>query len=378
MKLVVFVCLLFITNGFQPSQFTFSQAGYRFQPANNVELIFTFSNTRTSATCAIHCYQNILCRTFDFDSSSHQCRLFEGSVNTGTLISTVITTLVGWIEMDASMFTLYNATSDQCINNRFLYSDPISGRCECPTHTFYDGSMCLNQRFAGDTCTSNSWCRTDLNINCIASICVGPTTPSMPSTTVTSYTSTTVQILSSHTMISTTASTTSVTSATTAVATCTTLINFNDIPGASSTSGIIPNGYKNLNWINAGYINVSTTPSNSGYRAGVSTMPFVMYNPTGGNLTITSANGTRFSFDAVWLTSAWRNPMNIVVDTFSNGWITSGGQVSLSTTYQTKFSCGFCTNTDTITFYTDGSIGSNLTQNGTQFIIGKLCISFGH
>ncbi|CAF1083574.1 unnamed protein product [Adineta steineri] len=376
MKLVVFVCLLRIIDGFQPSQFTLSQAGYRFQPESNVQLIFTFSNIRTSVTCAIHCYQNILCRTFDFDSSSHQCRLFEGSVDTGTLISTVITTLVGWIEMDASMFSLYNATSDQCINNRFLYSDIISGRCECPMHTFYDGSMCLNQRFDGNTCANNSWCRTDLNINCIASICVGPTTPSMPSTTVTSYTSTTVQISSpSSTMISTT----SVTSATTTVATCTTLINFDDIPGASSISGIIPNGYKNLNWMNAGYINISTTPSSSGYQVSASSMPFVMYNPTGGNVTITTANGTRFSFDSLRFTSAWVNSLNVTMKTIRSGSVTSIITFRALTTTEIADSCGFCTSIDTITFEIVGGItGSDLTQNGTQFIIDNLCISFGN
>ncbi|CAF3382523.1 unnamed protein product, partial [Rotaria sp. Silwood2] len=98
---------------------------------------------------------------------------------------------------------------------------------------------------------------------------------------------------------------TSTVTTTTAVATCTTLVTFDDIPNQSSTSGIIPDGYKNLNWLNAEYINASTTPTNNGYRTVVHSQPFVAYNPSGGNITITTANSTRFSFDSLFLSSAW-------------------------------------------------------------------------
>jgi hypothetical protein len=175
MKLVAFLCLLVTTNGFYPAQFTLSTAGNRFQAENTLEILSTFSSIGTISPCAMLCYRNSLCRTFDFDSYSRQCRLFEASVDTGTIVSSVSTTVVGWIEMEPSLFNLYNASSDQCVDNRFLNSETSSGWCECPIRTFWNGSMCLNQRFDGDSCTNDTWCRTDLSIHCLASICVGKT-----------------------------------------------------------------------------------------------------------------------------------------------------------------------------------------------------------
>jgi len=166
---------MLVTNGFEPAKFTLNRAGNQFKAANVVELLSTSSNVRTIISCVMLCYRNSLCRTFDFDSSSGQCRLFEGSVDTGRLLPNFATTIVGWINMSPSMFSLYNASSDQCVDNRFLDSETLSDRCECPIHTFWNGSMCLNQRFDNDTCENNNWCRTDLWINCTGLMCIGKT-----------------------------------------------------------------------------------------------------------------------------------------------------------------------------------------------------------
>ncbi|CAF1119292.1 unnamed protein product [Adineta steineri] len=108
-------------------------------------------------------------------------------------------------------------------------------------------------------------------------------------------------------------------------------------------------------------------------------MPFVMYNPTGGNVTITTANGTRFSFDSLRFTSAWVNSLNVTMKTNRSGSVTSIVTLRALTTTKITDSYGFCTNIDTITFeIVSGITGSDLTQNGTQFIIDNLCISFGH
>lgn len=174
MEGIVFLCLILATNGLQPALFTLSTMGNQFQAADSIELLGTFANIHAVIPCTMLCYENIQCRTFDFNSNSQQCRLFEGSVDTGTILSTsVLSSVVGWINMDSSMFDLYNASNDQCTDNRFLYSDTSSGFCSCPIHTFYNGSMCLNQRYVGEVCENNNWCRTDLFINCILSICVG-------------------------------------------------------------------------------------------------------------------------------------------------------------------------------------------------------------
>ena len=59
------------------------------------------------------------------------------------------------------------------------------------------------------------------------------------------------------------------------------LITFDDIENQFPTDGTIPDGYKNLRWTNAEYINVSTTELNSVYRNAARSLPFVMYNPHG-------------------------------------------------------------------------------------------------
>ena len=72
------------------------------------------------------------------------------------------------------------------------------------------------------------------------------------------------------------------------------LITFDDIPSASNTSGVVPTGYKNLNWTNAEYINVLTTPVNSAFRRAVISSPFVIHNSKGGVIELTAVNGRFF------------------------------------------------------------------------------------
>lgn len=174
-KAILFLCVIWVSEGFDPMKFSMKQPGHRFEPVDNVELLSIFTNIRSTISCAMMCYRNSLCRTFDFDSISRRCRLFEGSFDTGSLLPNFPSTIVGWITLDPSMFTLYNATSSQCMNSRFLNSTSLSGHCECPIHTFWNGSMCLNQRYAGASCLQTNWCRTGLWLNCISSICVGKT-----------------------------------------------------------------------------------------------------------------------------------------------------------------------------------------------------------
>ena len=172
MKVILFLCIILTSKGFDPAKFTITKPGNRFQPADSVELLSVSSNVRSTMSCAILCYQDSLCRTFDFDSNSKQCRLFEGSFDTGSHQPNFSSTVIGWIKINPSMFDLYNATSDQCANSRFLDSAGLSRRCDCPIHTFWNGSMCLNQRFRGDFCLDNNWCRIDLSIHCVLSVSV--------------------------------------------------------------------------------------------------------------------------------------------------------------------------------------------------------------
>ena len=175
MKVIIFLGIILTTQGFDSAKFSITQPGNRFQPVNSLERLSVANNVHSTMSCAIICYSDSLCRTFDFDSNSKQCRLFEGSFDTGSLLPNFSSAVIGWIDINTSIFDLYNATSDRCAHSRFLDGSTLSGRCECPIHTFWNGSMCLNQRYNGSSCVQTSWCRTELWLNCISSVCVGKT-----------------------------------------------------------------------------------------------------------------------------------------------------------------------------------------------------------
>jgi hypothetical protein len=171
MQWIVFLSLVLIAHGFQSAQFTLSTLGIGFQSANTIEDLSTFFFVRSVTSCAALCLRDIRCRTFEFDVQSQSCRLFEGSVDTGSLLSAASTTLVGWINVDPSTFEWYNGSSDQCVDHRFLSSDNPSGLCRCFMNTFWDGSMCVNQKYSGDVCVDTHWCRSDLALGCNGFVC---------------------------------------------------------------------------------------------------------------------------------------------------------------------------------------------------------------
>ncbi|CAF1302395.1 unnamed protein product [Didymodactylos carnosus] len=56
--------------------------GTSFTPADPIELINTIS-VSSEIACAQTCNVNSLCRTFDYDTLSKRCRVFEGEITTG-------------------------------------------------------------------------------------------------------------------------------------------------------------------------------------------------------------------------------------------------------------------------------------------------------
>ncbi|CAF4508248.1 unnamed protein product, partial [Rotaria socialis] len=134
---------------------------------------------------------------------------------------------------------------------------------------------------------------------------------------------------------------------------CTTCVTFDNIPGQLATTGVVPNGYNNLNWTNVWYVNASTEPT-SGYEYAVTSPPFVGTNPGGATVKITSANGTSFAFDSVIVTSAWRDDLYWVIYGYRNGVNTVAGGFYMQVANQTIISCGSCTNLDTLYFVVSG------------------------
>ncbi len=159
---------------------------------------------------------------------------------------------------------------------------------------------------------------------------------------------------------------------------CTASVTFDDIPDQSSTSGVVPNGYKNLNWTNVDYLNVSTMPT-SGYQTAVYFPPFVAYNPGGANVTIMSANGTGFAFNSMIIAAAWRDNLIWTITAYRAGTSILTASVVIQVMNQTRVSCGACSNWDTISLTTSGGTPhSGLSENGTEFGFDNLCISFGY
>ena len=105
------------------------------------------------------CNLNVQCRTFDYDSLSGVCRLFEGSINTGSLISAVATSRVASVQLDPKFYASFGQSCSNCMQTRYLTCS--NATCQCPPHFFWNGGTCQNQGFSGAPCNGSQWCRTD-------------------------------------------------------------------------------------------------------------------------------------------------------------------------------------------------------------------------
>ena len=145
------------------------ESEFAFQPANNIELLQS-SQILSIIRCSAACVANRQCRTFDYDPSSHLCRLFEGSIDTGTIING--SSKVGNLPLNVQFFlNIYNASCSLCVNNRYFVC-ASDGTCQCPLHTFWNGTICQNQLYQGSSCNMNISCRNDLGLICTtANIC---------------------------------------------------------------------------------------------------------------------------------------------------------------------------------------------------------------
>jgi hypothetical protein len=104
-------------------------------------------------------FLNVQCRTFDYDSVSLVCRLFEGAFDTQYFVSAAPTSRVGFLKYIPIFFTVYQQACSQCAENRYLNCS--NNTCESPLHSFWNGSQCINQRYENASCLTDEWCRND-------------------------------------------------------------------------------------------------------------------------------------------------------------------------------------------------------------------------
>jgi hypothetical protein len=166
-SLILMVIVFSPTYSSYQAQFTLSSPGYEFQPQFDIQLILaTIAGTQT--ICCTTCFQQPSCHTFDYDSASGRCRLFEGDSTTGLIIpATSLTSIVGTVRLSSSLFVgTHNQPCQICQENRYEYCSPNGNTCQCRPHTFWNGTLCLLQLFENDTCTQIDACRADLNLTC--------------------------------------------------------------------------------------------------------------------------------------------------------------------------------------------------------------------
>ncbi|CAF2149244.1 unnamed protein product [Rotaria magnacalcarata] len=147
--------------------FSLSLQGHEFQPQYDVQLIFNEA-AQSLILCSAACNQNPSCRTFDYDSSSHRCRLFEADLTNGAIIATGSqTSIVGSVILSASLYaSMYNQSCSGCQENRYQTCSSTTNTCQCPGNSYWNGSMCPLQLFETAACSQIDACRSDLNLSC--------------------------------------------------------------------------------------------------------------------------------------------------------------------------------------------------------------------
>jgi hypothetical protein len=56
-------------------------------------------------------------------------------------------------------FTAFYQPCSQCSENRYMTCS--NNTCQCPLHSFWNGSLCENQRYENASCLNDEWCRND-------------------------------------------------------------------------------------------------------------------------------------------------------------------------------------------------------------------------
>ena len=81
------------------------------------------------------------------------------------IVSSFNKSRVGSIKLNSNHFTNRGQSCSLCQGSRYLTC--INGTCQCPTHTYFDGSICQSQKLIGGNCNNSMECRTDLNYTCL-------------------------------------------------------------------------------------------------------------------------------------------------------------------------------------------------------------------
>ena len=168
--MVIFGHLFMIQRSIQDKSVSvISDMGWQFVAADNSLPSLLTCTTKNRLYCSLECNQRIDCRAFDYDGDSQQCRLWDADTTTGSIVVSPSKprSSVGSIKLTPSIYAdIHNQSCDKCIHSRYEICDANSSTCQCPSKTFWNGSMCLAQLLRNQICTRVDACRSDLNLTC--------------------------------------------------------------------------------------------------------------------------------------------------------------------------------------------------------------------
>ncbi len=163
-------CLVFVSPTIQDqSKSYFSNFGLEFLAIDNSSSLISILTTKSRLFCSAECNKLIDCRTFDYDDDSKQCRIWNADLTTGSIVPSPSKprSSVGTIQLSTKNYiNSHNQSCDKCQYSRYEICDTITNTCQCPSKTYWNGSMCLTQLFQNQICTSAEACRSDLNLTC--------------------------------------------------------------------------------------------------------------------------------------------------------------------------------------------------------------------
>ena len=143
------------------------------------------------------------------------------------------------------------------------------------------------------------------------------------------------------------------------------VLTFDDIE-TTQGFGAIENGYGDLNWVNFGYVNQEFHPD-SGYENGLVSGEYTAFNWYAQPAEVT---GELFDFDGAYLSSAWNDGLNVLVEGFSEGVLKYSQKVVVNSSESSWFDFGY-TGVDTVKFTSSGGVDANPDDNivGRNFVM---------
>jgi hypothetical protein len=138
-----------------------------------------------------------------------------------------------------------------------------------------------------------------------------------------------------------------------------TVLTFDDLAGSIVP---VPDGYGGLDWSNFYYLDTASYTA-SGYTNGMVSSDNVAFNAWGASA---GASGSVFDFNGAYLTAAWNNGLNILIEGYNGSTLLYSQTVTVSTYSPTWFQLDYLGITD-LTFTSWGGTNAGYSGNGTHF-----------